>query len=276
MLLQTKGSSGKQASKVSAEVKKRLLIASLFMVSNLTYANIGPSHHTKQSQSRSYSQAKQPKLVVNTDVLTLVVVENIPENELKPVFLLADHLYDNHVKTRDRAKTEIKYNKLVQSIKTSQGITLSKIPLRSSSQDIKRDKTRIIFKGYVPETDKFAYLGHLPEHTVSMKQQNKNAIFYAEGVIKNGGITIGLIDHHGAWGPAANIKQTGKFAIFLTAKAPGTYRPTIANLVELPSKRVVEITKLGWVTDSKGKLPAIIIKEGRKDSVVVKAQMPHH
>ena len=128
-------------------------------------------------------------------------------------------------------------------------VQLEKAIVTPLSSILYTTKNSITIGGYVARKFKYGYLGSLPPKNISLSDV-RNKIFYAEGYVKSGGISIGLINQQsGAWETIMNHPGTGKFKMYFTVNKPGIYVPHIANCVSGDTWNSVKITKLGWMTN---------------------------
>lgn len=64
-----------------------------------------------------------------------------------------------------------------------------------------------------------------------IKSVGPDAVFVAEGTIRRGGLTIGLL-HNEQWSRATNVVGDGSFRVVIQPPAPGDYKVIIANCLE--------------------------------------------
>jgi hypothetical protein len=74
---------------------------------------------------------------------------------------------------------------------------------------------------------RYGYLLQFP-----MTRFDKGAVFVARGTVRDGGLSLGLIQADGRWNGVVNVTKPGPFIVALQVPVSGTYSVTLANCVE--------------------------------------------
>ena len=120
---------------------------------------------------------------------------------------------------------------------------LEKVPVSGTSfevfdKNVRLEDGRILYSGIVPAP--FTYVTAMPMATVG-----ENEYLVAEGDIRSGGITIGLL-RNGAWAYQSNVTVLGKFRTVIGPDA-GEYVVVVAHNVPGQKTNDFSIDRIGWV-----------------------------
>ena len=121
---------------------------------------------------------------------------------------------------------------------------LERVPVSMTSFEVFDKNTRledgrIFYSGTVPSP--FTYVAAMP-----MEKTGGSEYLVAEGDIRSGGITIGLLKN-GAWAYQSNVTVSGKFRVVI-GPDPGDYVAVIAHNVPGQNINDFVIDRIGWVT----------------------------
>lgn len=108
-----------------------------------------------------------------------------------------------------------------------------------------QQKEKIKIYGRVSSANMMSYIASGASKIIKLKNGEK-AIFFAEGTVYRGGVSIGLLDKEGHWDTVASTMQAGPFQVYFEISKSGIYRAIIANDVLYPGISNITIRKIGW------------------------------